>query len=67
MKLNDERRWLLRRFNVSPGWGVNLQTGKKWERHAAMLVKGGLLEQSGEGRATMYRVTDAGRAALAAE
>jgi hypothetical protein len=63
MKLNDERRWYLRRYERG-GWNRDALTAAKWDRHRDMLVKGGLLEQIGEGRAAMYRITEAGVAAL---
>lgn len=58
-----ERLWFLKGW-ATGGWRINVRHAKKWEAIIAALVKQGLLEQSGEGRAAMYRITDAGLAAL---
>ena len=63
MKLTNERLWWLKGFGPY-GWSIgrpNLANIKKWKAHTAALVKMGLLETDDYG---MFRITDAGRAAL---
>jgi len=62
-KLTDYRRWVLSHWR---NWGwcqpVDRILTKKGRHEISMLLKKGLLEQDEYG---MYRITDAGRAALA--
>lgn len=61
-KANDERMFLLDRFS-GDGWMFHPWRGlKKWDAHAEKLTRDGLLETDEYG---MWRITDAGRAALA--
>lgn len=71
VKLTAERRWCLNWWGQG-GWTIGrpMSRGiKKWEKHIEMLVKAGLLEGENNGGvgSTIYRITDAGRAALAQE
>ena len=61
-----ERMWLLKTGWGNDGWtsacGLT-DRGAKWRGHRDRLVRDGLLEQSEN--CLMWRITDAGRAALA--
>lgn len=65
LKLTPERRRYLSRYEAFLGWRIDMLDGvKKWSTHRDRLINAGLLERDGEGRGAMYRITDAGRAAL---
>lgn len=63
--LSQDRLWCLRVFKDG-GWTIgrgDWNSVKKWDGHKAALVKSGYLENDQE-YPTMYRITDAGHAAL---
>jgi len=65
VKLSTERRWWLSKWS-GYGWSIAdpIRMGvKKWKRHTEALVKAGLLEED----RGLYRITEAGRAALSLE
>jgi len=65
VNLSRDRAWYLSRYTTLPGWRIDSLDGVKiWRSHRDQLIKRGLLEQSGEGRSAMFRITDAGRQAL---
>lgn len=61
-KTLDERLWLLRRYD-GYGWTRDALSAKKWDAHRSTLLRLGYLEPMPDGK--LYRITDAGRAALA--
>lgn len=64
-KAHEERLWLLKRWWGWGGWSINPDhVFKKWDKHAQCLLDLGYLEVDLV-NPHLYRITNAGRAALA--